>query len=78
MRARLMSALLRPTAPPVWLGVLVAVSFIVAESLVLLALKHMAQPSAFGVAFLVGVLVVSTVWGFGLAVTTSLCQRRRL
>ena len=74
MRARLMSALLRPTTPPLWLGVLVAASFIVAESLVLLALKHLAHPNAFGVVFLVGVLVVSTVWGFGLAVTTSLAS----
>jgi signal transduction histidine kinase len=74
IRARLMSPLLRPTTPPLWLGVLVAASFIVAESLVLLALKHLAHPNAFGVAFLVGVLVVSTVWGFGLALTTSLAS----
>ena len=66
--------LLRPTTPPLWLGVVVAASFIVTESLVLLALKHLVHGNAFGVAFLVGVLVVSTVWGFGLAVMTSLAS----
>ena len=74
MRARLISLLLRPITPPLWLGVVVAASFIVTESLVLLALKHMAHGNAFGVAFLVGVLVVSTMWGFGLAVMTSLAS----
>lgn len=74
MRARLISLLLRPITPPLWLGVVVAASFILTESLVLLALKHMAHENAFGVAFLVGVLVVSTMWGFGLAVITSLAS----
>jgi signal transduction histidine kinase len=69
-----MSMLLRPTTPPLWLGVVVAASFIVTESLVLLALKHLVHGNAFGVAFLVGVLVVSTVWEFGLAVMTSLAS----
>ena len=33
MRARLMSLLVRPTTPPLWLGAVVAASFIVAETL---------------------------------------------
>ena len=74
VRARLMSLLLRPTTPPLWLGIVVAASFIVIECLLLVSLKHMAHGNAFGVAFLVGVLVVSTVWGFGLAVMTSLAS----
>src|SRR4029077_7505344 len=72
IRARLVSLLLRPTTPPLWLGIGVAASFIVVECLVLLMLKHLAAENAFGMVFLVGVLVVSTVWGFGLAVMTSL------
>src|SRR3984893_5016655 len=72
VRARLMSLLLRPTTPALWLGIVVATSFIVIECLLLVTLKHMATGNAFGVVFLVGVLVVSTMWGFGLAVTTSL------
>jgi signal transduction histidine kinase len=72
VRARLMSLLLRPTTPPLWLGIVIAASFIVIECVLLVTLKHMAAGNAFGVVFLVGVLVVSIVWGFGLAVTTSL------
>ncbi|HVQ50803.1 MAG TPA: GAF domain-containing protein [Mycobacterium sp.] len=66
------SLLLRPTRPPVWLGLVVAASFIVVETVVVLLLKQVAPGSAFGVVYLVGVLVVSTVWGFGLAAMMSL------
>src|SRR6478672_9859678 len=52
---------------PVWLGLVVAASFIAVETVVVLLLKQVAPGSAFGVVYLVGVLVVSTVWGFGLA-----------
>jgi PAS domain S-box-containing protein len=72
MRARYLSLLLRPATPPLPLGLVVAVSFVVAETLLVLVLKQVAAGMAFGVIFLLGVLVVSTVWGFGLAVLTSL------
>src|SRR6478672_11021093 len=57
---------------PVWLGLVVAASFIAVETVVVLLLKQVAPGSAFGVVYLVGVLVVSTVWGFGLAAMMSL------
>jgi signal transduction histidine kinase len=66
--------LLRPARPPVWLGLVVAVWFIVVESVVVLVLKQVAPGNAFGVVYLVGVLVVSTVWGFGLSVMTSVAS----
>ncbi|MDT5114155.1 MAG: hypothetical protein QOE20_6045, partial [Mycobacterium sp.] len=72
MRARYLSLLLRPATPPLPLGLVVAVSFVVAETFLVLLLKQVAAGMAFGVIFLLGVLVVSTVWGFGLAVLTSL------
>jgi signal transduction histidine kinase len=71
MRARLVSLLLRPTTPPLWLGIVVAASFVAAESLLLYLLKEIHPRDMFGVIFLLGVLVVSTVWGFGLAAVTS-------
>jgi signal transduction histidine kinase len=71
MRARLVSLLLHPTAPPVALGFVVAASLIVAESVLVYLLKQVAPGNAFGVVYLLGVLVVSTVWGFGLAAMTS-------
>jgi signal transduction histidine kinase len=71
MRARLITLLLRPEIPPLWLGLVVAASFIVAETGLVILLKHVAPGAAFGVVYLLGVLVVSTVWGFGLAAATS-------
>ncbi|WP_371287042.1 ATP-binding protein [Mycobacterium sp. PS03-16] len=72
--SRLLKVVLRPTAPPLWLGVVVAVTFIVAETLLVLQLKRVAPENAFGALFLLGVLVVSAGWGFGLAVSTSLAS----
>jgi hypothetical protein len=74
MRARLMSLLVRPTAPPLWLGVVVAVSVIVVETLLVRLLMHIAPENTFGAILLLGVLVVSARWGFGLAVTTTLAS----
>jgi signal transduction histidine kinase len=65
------SLLLRPTRPPAWVGLVVAVLFIVAESVAVLLLKTFAPGNAFGVVFLVGVLAVSAVWGFVVAATAS-------
>jgi len=74
MRARMVSLLLRPTTPPLWLGVVVAASFIVVETNVVIMCKDVAPMSAFGVVYLLGVLVVSTVWGFGLSAATSVAS----
>jgi signal transduction histidine kinase len=74
VRARPVALLLRSTRPPVWLGLVVAASFIVVESVVVLLLKQVAPHDAFGVVYLVGVLVVSTMWGFGLSATTSVAS----
>jgi signal transduction histidine kinase len=71
---RLMSLLVRPTAPPLWLGIVVAVSFIAAETLLVRLLMHGAVGNTFGAIFLLGVLVVSGRWGFGLAVMTTLAS----
>ncbi|MDT5265286.1 MAG: hypothetical protein QOI90_1912 [Mycobacterium sp.] len=68
MRA-VVSLLLRPTALPRALGLVVAVSVIVVESGLVYLFKQAAPGSAFGVVFLLGVLGVSIGWGWGLAVT---------
>ncbi len=69
---RFLALVVRPTAPPLWLGVLVAAGFIAAELVLVEQLKRVAPENAFGAVFLLGVLVVSAGWGFGLAVATSL------
>jgi len=73
-RVRAMSLLLRPTAPPLALGLVVAALLIAAESLVVYLLEQVVPGNLFGVVFLLGVLVVSTGWGFGLGVMTSLAS----
>jgi PAS domain S-box-containing protein len=71
---RLLGLVVRPTAPPLWLGIVVAAAFIISETLLVHGLKETAPENAFGVLFLVGVLVVSAAWGFRLAVATTLAS----
>ena len=71
---RFLALVVRPTAPPLWAGVIVAVGFIAVELLLVHLLKRVAPENAFGAIFLLGVLVVSAGWGFGLAVATSLAS----
>jgi signal transduction histidine kinase len=65
---------LSPTARPVGWGIAVAAAFIVAEVILVLQLKRVAPENAFGAVFLLGVLVVSAGWNFGLALATSLAS----
>jgi signal transduction histidine kinase len=74
MRARLIGLLLRTETPPVWLGVAVGATFIVVETGVVIVLKDFAPGSAFGVMYLLGILLVSTVWGFGVSAATSMAS----
>ena len=74
LRARLLALVVRPTAPPVWLGIVVAAVFITAETLLVYRLRQIAPENAFGALFLLGVLVVSAAWGFRLAVATSVAS----
>ncbi len=74
VRARVVSWVLRPKAPPLWLGIVVAAGLITAETLSVYVLDRYAPGNAFGALFLLGVLVVSAGWGFGLAVITTLAS----
>ncbi|MBU8808659.1 GAF domain-containing sensor histidine kinase [Mycolicibacterium goodii] len=69
---RLLGLVLRPEAPPVKIGIVVALACIAAESLLVHALQQVAPESTFGTVFLLGVLVVSAGWGYRLSVATSL------
>ncbi|WP_432973888.1 DUF4118 domain-containing protein [Dactylosporangium sp. CA-233914] len=68
------SLLLRPTQPPLALGLVVAALLIVAETLVLYPLAGATHASVRGVVYLLGVLVVSVVWGAKLGVVTSVAS----
>ena len=70
MRPSFVSLMMRPTAPPIWLGIVVAASLLVLETVAVVYLKQLTgQP--FGTLYMVDVLVVSTIWGFGLSAFTS-------
>jgi signal transduction histidine kinase len=70
---QLLALLLRPTAPPLWLGLVVAAGFITGETLLVHRLQQIsAGTNAYGAVFLLGVLVVSAGWDFLLAVGMSL------
>ncbi|WP_238005406.1 DUF4118 domain-containing protein [Dactylosporangium sp. AC04546] len=63
--------LLRPKPPPPWLGLVVAVAFIAAETLVLIPLRGDSPTAATGVIYLCGILAVSMVWRPWLSVLTA-------
>jgi signal transduction histidine kinase/uncharacterized protein YoaH (UPF0181 family) len=73
-RAPWLRLLLRPTAPPPVFGLIVGVAAIAAETVLVVLLKRVAPGEAFGTIYLVGVLVVSSVWGLGLSVAVSLAS----
>jgi signal transduction histidine kinase len=64
--------LLAHPSPPLWTGIVVASVLIVSEALVVGLLGRIAPYDIFGAVFLLGVLVISAVWGTGLAVMTTL------
>ena len=74
IRERMLAIVLRPVAPPTWLGIVVAAAFITVETVLVYQLQRVTPDNAFGALFLLGVLVVSAGWGFWLAVGTSLAS----
>ncbi|WP_432843393.1 GAF domain-containing sensor histidine kinase [Dactylosporangium sp. CA-092794] len=65
--ARLAAWLVRPTPPPVALGIAVGALLVTAEMLVIHLLEQTASRHALVVVFFVGVLAISTIWGIRLA-----------
>jgi signal transduction histidine kinase len=74
LSGRLLALVVRPTAPPLWLGIVVAAAFIIAETVLVYELQEVTSRNAFGALFLLGVLVISAGWGFRLAVATTLAS----
>ena len=69
-----LARVVRPTAPPLWLGVVVVAAFLGAEVVLVRWLHGVAPENAYGALFLLGVLVVSAAWDVGLAATTSVAS----
>ncbi|MFI9571320.1 DUF4118 domain-containing protein [Microbispora rosea] len=72
MRARWLSSLLRMARPPLVLGVVVGVVCVTAETLLALLLVRVASMSPLGLVYLLGILLVSYLWGLPLGVATAL------
>jgi signal transduction histidine kinase len=68
--ARVMARLVRTSTPPLWLGLVVATSFVVLETLAVYPLQRFATVGTLSL-YLVGVVVVAIVWGFRLAAITA-------
>ena len=74
IRARALQLLLRPTAPPLALGLVVAPLLVAAETGLVYLLMQVTGGNVFGVVFLLGILVVSTVWGLRLGALTTVAS----
>src|SRR5260221_624769 len=64
-------SLLRQRPPPMAVGVLAGIACVVVETLLIYLLRQVAPASSLGVFYLLGVLVVSTVWGLGPGAATA-------
>ncbi|WP_432924060.1 GAF domain-containing sensor histidine kinase [Microbispora sp. CA-135349] len=74
MCARLLSSLLRVTRPPLLVGVIAGVVCVTAETFLTFLLARVAPSNALAVVYLVGVLVVSYLWGLPLGILTALAS----
>lgn len=65
----------RPGATPsATMGILVAAGFLVSETIAALLLRQIAPTERMGTIYLLGILVVSAIWGLRLAVLTSIAS----
>ncbi|GAA3416976.1 DUF4118 domain-containing protein [Streptosporangium vulgare] len=70
MRERLLSLLLRTKRPPLAVGIICGALCIAAEVLLSLFLERLTSGDFLGGIYLLGVLLVSVVWGLGLGLGT--------
>ena len=74
MRDRLLAVVLRPTPPPLAVGCAVAALLVAAETLVVYPLKLVSHADILLVVYLLGVMVVASVWGLWLTVATAVAS----
>ncbi|UWZ33442.1 DUF4118 domain-containing protein [Dactylosporangium roseum] len=74
MRAGPLSRLVRPTPPRLMWGIAFAVCMIAVETLVVYPLREISTEAALSMIYLIGVLVVSMVWGLWLGVAAAVAS----
>jgi signal transduction histidine kinase len=72
MAARFLTMVQRRTRPPLALGVLVAVLCVVAETLLAGLLEQITPVRSLGILYLLGIVLVASVWGVWLGMVTAL------
>ncbi|MFC4585225.1 ATP-binding protein [Sphaerisporangium corydalis] len=65
---------MRTTRPPLWLGIVVGVSCVLLETALNYVIMHVAPAPSLGVIYLLGVLLIATVWGLPLALATGVAS----
>src|ERR1700742_1841740 len=70
--SQLLDLLVRARPLPLGAGIAVATILIGAEALVVYWFQNLGSQMSFRALFMLGVLIVSAGWGFGLSVTTTL------
>src|SRR4051812_36392164 len=71
MRTRASRVFPRPEPPPAAVGVLVAVLSVAAITAIIFPLRKISPPASNGVAYMLAVLLVSTIWGLRLGLLTT-------
>src|SRR5690349_14578489 len=74
MRSRASRPFLRPEPPPTAVGVVVAALTVAAVTAVIFPLRTISPPASSGVAYMLPVLLVSTIWGLRLGLVTSVAS----
>ena len=71
MAARLLTMLQRRTRPPLPLGILAGISCVVAETLLAELLKEITPVRSLGILYLLGIVLVASLWGLWLGMATA-------
>jgi signal transduction histidine kinase len=71
MAVRLLAMVQRRTRPPLTLGILVGISCVVAETLLADLLKQVTPVRSLGILYLLGIVMVASVWGLWLGMATA-------
>ncbi|GGM16164.1 DUF4118 domain-containing protein [Dactylosporangium sucinum] len=74
MRSEFLLRMVRPTPPPIGVGIAVAALLVAAETLLIYPLMTIARGPSLVMIYLIGVVTVSMVWGLTLGFATSLAS----
>ncbi|MEV6925599.1 DUF4118 domain-containing protein [Dactylosporangium sp. NPDC051485] len=74
MRSEFLLRMVRPTPPPIGVGIAVAVALVAAETLLIYPLRTITRAQSLAQIYLLGVVIISMVWGMMLGFATALAS----